>query len=145
MKDFKLKIVTPERVVLTDQVSQVSVTTSTGQITILPNHVPLVSKLAAGEIVVKHQDKEENLMAVFGGFIEVVPGQVVILADRVERADDINEQQAEEAMRRAEEALKKKQPSSVEYVALTANLEKEMNRLRVARKYKQKGIRTGKY
>jgi F-type H+-transporting ATPase subunit epsilon len=144
MKDFKLKIVTPERVVLTDQVSQVSVTTSTGQITILSNHVPLVSKLSAGEIVVKHQDQEEGLMAVFGGFIEVVPGQVVILADRVERAADINEQQAEEAQRRAEEALAKKHLGSEEFATLTANLEKEMNRLRVARKYKQKGIRTGK-
>ncbi|MBT4648779.1 ATP synthase F1 subunit epsilon [bacterium] len=145
MKDFTLKIVTPEKVVLTDKVSQVSVTSSTGQITILSNHVPLVSQLAAGEIVVKQQGKEENLMAVFGGFVEVVPGQVIILADRVENVAEIDEDRAEEAKKRAEDALQDKKVDSTEFVALTANLEKEMNRLRIVRKYKHKGIRTGKH
>jgi F-type H+-transporting ATPase subunit epsilon len=145
MKEFTLKIVTPEKVVLTEQVSQVSVTSSTGQITILPNHVPLVSRLSAGEIVIKHKDKEGSLMAVFGGFIEVIAEQVIILADRVEYVAEIDEERAEEAKKRAEEALRDKKVNTTEFTTLTANLDKEMNRLRVVRKYKHKGIRTGKH
>lgn len=137
MDKFKLKIVTPERVVLTDEVSQLSVSTTSGQITILPHHLPLVSQLAPGEIIVKYQDKEASLMAVFGGFIEVLPDEVIILADRAEYAADIDEQRAEEARQRAEDALKEEHIDSEQFAMLSATLEKELNRLRVSRKYKK--------
>ncbi len=140
MDKFKLKIVTPERVVLTDEVDQLSVSTTSGQITILPHHLPLISQLAPGEIIVKHQNKEVSLMAVFGGFIEVLPDEVIILADRAEYAADIDEQRAEEARQRAEAALKEEHVDSEQFAMLSATLEKELNRLRVARKYKQKGM-----
>ncbi len=141
MDKFKLKIVTPEKVVLTDEVNQLSVSTTSGQITILPHHLPLISQLAPGEIIVKHQNKAESLMAVFGGFIEVLPEEVIILADRAEYAADIDEKRAEEAKQRAEEALKEQHLDSEQFAMLSATLEKELNRLKVARKYKQKGIR----
>lgn len=140
MDKIKLKIVTPEKVVFTDEVKQLSVSTVLGQITVLPNHLPLISQLSPGEIVVKHADKEESVMAVFGGFIEVLVNEVIILADRAEYAADIDEQRAEEAKKRAEEALKEKHLDSEEFAMLTANLEKELNRLKVSRKYKQKGL-----
>lgn len=141
MDKFKLKIVTPEKIVLTDEVNQLSVSTTSGQITILAHHLPLISQLAPGEIIVKHQNKEESLMAVFGGFIEVLTEEVIILADRAEYAADIDEQRAEEARVRAEEALKEKHLDSEQFAMLSATLEKELNRLKVARKYKQTGNR----
>src|SRR3989339_154285 len=134
MEKFKLKIVTPEKVVLTDEVNQLSVSTTSGQITILAHHLPLISQLAPGEIIVKHQNKEESLMAVFGGFIEVLTEEVIILADRAEYAADIDE-------KRAEEALKEQHLDSEQFAMLSATLEKELNRLKVARKYKQTGNR----
>lgn len=143
MKNFKLKIVSPEKVLFSEEVSQVSVATTTGQITILAQHLPLVSTLAAGEIVIKKDNQESSVMAVAGGLVEVLSTEVVILADRIEYATEIDEARAEEAKQRAEKALKEKHLDSEEFAALSANLEKEMNRLRVARKYKQQGIRTG--
>ena len=138
MKKFKLKIVTPERVALSDEVTQVSVETKMGQITILPNHLPLVAELAAGEIIVKQNEKKEDWMAVSGGFIEVLPNQVVILADTAEYAEEIDEQRAEEAKKRAEELLKEKLTDSEDYAMVAAKLQKELARLKVARRRKNK-------
>lgn len=145
MKEVKLKIVTPEKVIFEDNVSQVSVSTILGEITILPNHIPLVTQLAPGEIMVKHgngKSKEEDLMAVSGGFIEVLPDQVVILADTAERAEDIDEERAEEARKKAAEILKEKHTDAEGFAMFTAQMEKELARLKVARKYKRRGIRT---
>jgi len=143
MKDLKLKIVTPERILFESKVSQVSVSTIMGEITILPNHIPLVSQLVAGEIVVRNGKEEEELMAVSGGFVEVLPDQVVILADTAERAEEIDEARAEEARQKAEEILKTKVTDIEGFAIFTARLEKELARLKVARKYKKKGVRTG--
>lgn len=143
MKDLKLKIVTPEKILFEDKVSQLSVSTVMGEITILPNHIPLVSQLAPGEIAVKNNGNEVDLMAVSGGFIEVLPDQVVILADTAERAEDIDEARAEEARARAEEVLKTKVADAESFALFTAKIEKELARLKVARKYKQRGVRTG--
>lgn len=143
MKDIKLKIVTPEKIIFEERVSQVSVSTVLGEITILPNHIPLVSQLSPGEIIVKHDKKEEeDLMAVSGGFIEVLPDQVVILADTAERAEDIDEARAEEARKKAAEVLKTKTTDVEGFAMFTAQMEKELARLKVARKYKKRGIRT---
>lgn len=143
MKDLQLKIVTPEKVLFESQVSQVSVSTVMGEITILPNHIPLVSQLVPGEIVVKNGKAEEDLMAVSGGFIEVLPDQVVILADTAERAEEIDEERAEAARKKAEEVLKTKVADAESFAMFTAKIEKELARLKVARKYKKKGVRTG--
>ena len=143
MKEINLKIVTPERIVFSEKISQVSLSTTTGQITILPQHIPLVSQLTAGEISVKYNGNEEDLMAISGGFVEVLPDQVVVLVDTAERAEEIDEQKAEQARQRAEEILKTKVVDAKEFAFLTAQIEKELFRLKVARKYKKRGIRTG--
>lgn len=137
MKDILLKIVTPERILFEDRVSQVSVSTTTGQVTILPNHVPLVSVLQAGEIIVKQEGREEDLMSVSGGFLEVLADQVVILADTAEKAAEIDEQRAEEARARAQELMASKVIDAEQFAYFSAQLEKELARLRVARKYKK--------
>ncbi|MCD4760671.1 F0F1 ATP synthase subunit epsilon [bacterium] len=145
MKQIKLKIVTPEKILFEQTVSQVSVSTVMGEITILPNHRPLVSQLAPGEVVVKTNgtETEEELMAISGGFIEVLPDQVVVLADTAERAEDIDEERAEAARQKAEEVLKTKVADAESFAMFTAQIEKEMARLKVARKYKKRGHRTG--
>ncbi|MFA6466822.1 MAG: ATP synthase F1 subunit epsilon [Patescibacteria group bacterium] len=143
MKQIKLKIVTPEKILFEDIVSQISVSTIMGEITILPNHIPLVSQLASGEIVIKTEQGKEDFMAVSGGFIEVLPDQVVILADTAERAEDIDEARAEEARQKAEEILKTKVADAEGFAMFTAKIEKELARLKVVRKHKNKRINPG--
>ncbi len=143
MLTLNLKIVTPERVLFSEAVAQVSVSTVSGQITILPHHLPLVSQLQPGEIVIKHDGHQESLMAVSGGLIEVLPEQVVILADTAERAEEIDEQRALEAHRRAVEILKTKVQDVQGFALFSAQMEKELARLKVARKHKTKGVRSG--
>jgi len=141
MKSIKLKIVTLEKVVSSDTVSQVSLDTKMGQITILPNHLPLVAELVPGEIIVKKSTKggeTEEWMAVSGGFVEVLPDAVVILADTAEYAAEIDQARAEEARAKAEELLKEKMVDSKEYAYVAAKLQKELARLRVVRKRKNK-------
>ncbi|MBT4850029.1 ATP synthase F1 subunit epsilon [Candidatus Parcubacteria bacterium] len=144
MKNFKLKIVTPEKVLFEDEVLQASISTTMGQITVLPNHIPLVSQLAPGEVLVRFNGTDESLMAVSGGIVEILPDQMVILADTAERAEDIDEARAEEARKKAEEVLKTKTTDAEQFAMFTALMEKEMARLRVARKYKKRGVRTGR-
>src|SRR3989344_3975517 len=115
MLEFILKIVTPEKVLFNQKVSQVSVATIQGEITILPHHLPLVSQLKSGEIFIKHGQNQEVLLAVSGGFIEVLPEPVVILADTAERAEDIDEAEAAAAHRRATELLKTKVADAREF------------------------------
>ena len=143
MKQIKLKIVTPEKILLQDEVAQILVSTALGQITILPNHLPLVAKLVSGEIIVKKDNHEEDLMAVSGGFIEVLPDQVVILADTAERAEEIDEARAEEAIKKAEELRKEKIVDAEQFALFTAQIEKELARLKVARKYKRQRTNPG--
>lgn len=135
---FKLKIVTPERVLYSDLVDQVSVLTSTGQITILSHHLPLVSQLVPGEVIIIKDKNEEELMVVSGGLVEVLSDQVVILADTAERAVEIDEARAEAARQKAVEILRTKVQDAEQFAYFTAQLEKELARLRVVRKHKNK-------
>ncbi len=137
MKKIKLKIVTPEKVVLADEVNQVSLNTKMGQITVLPNHIPLVSQLVSGEIIIKKLDGTEDWMAVSGGFVEVLPEQVIILADTAEYAFDIDEARAEEAKQKAEQLLKEKVADSEDYAMVAGKIQKELARLKVARRRKK--------
>jgi len=132
-----LKITTPERVVLADDVNEVILPTTMGEIGILPHHIPLVAVLAPGEIRVK-KDKEELLLAVSGGFIEVQPTRVIVLADTAEHADEIDEQRAEEAKKRAEELRTTKRADATDFALVASKLEKELARLKVARKHRSR-------
>lgn len=134
MKKIRLKIVTPEKIVLADEVNQVTLNTVMGQITVLPNHIPLVSSLVPGEVMVKKDGSEEDWMAISGGFVEVTPNNVTVLADTAEYAEDIDEARAEEARTKAEELLREKVADEADYAMLAAKLRKELTRLKVARK-----------
>ncbi len=102
MAKLHVEVVTGERVVYTeDDVDMVVAPGSDGTLGILPRHAPLISTLASGELRIKKGGREQALV-VFGGFMEVTPDKVVILADTAERAEEIDLQRAEESRRRAE-------------------------------------------
>lgn len=137
-KKIKFQIITPERVVFADEIDQVSVMTKDGEITILPNHLPIISVLQLGELRCKKDDKEYS-MAVTGGFVEVKPdSSVIILADVAEKAEEINIEEAELARKKALETMKEQRTmDSLEYASLQATLNKSLMRLKVGNKYKK--------
>jgi F-type H+-transporting ATPase subunit epsilon len=101
-----------------------------GELGILPRHMPLLTPLKAGTVKVRN-DNDEQFFFVAGGFLEVRPDQVTILADAAERADDIDEARAEEARRRAAQLLEEK-VAAVDAAAASAALARAEARLRLA-------------
>lgn len=138
MNTIHFKIATPEKIVYENDILQVSIPTTTGEITVLPHHSPLVSILQAGELKIK-DDKGVQVIAVSSGFLEVrANNEVIILADNAERAEYIDIDRAEAARKRAEEEMSKaKVGENVDYAKLQAVIEREMNRVRVGKKYKK--------
>lgn len=135
---IKFEIVTPERVVLKEDVLQVTVPTLEGEITVLPGHIPLVSVLNAGVIEVRMADGTPEIMAVSGGFLEVLRNKVVILADTAERAEEIDIDRAEEARQRAENIKKNAEKfEHVEFANIAAQIAKELARTRAADRWKR--------
>ena len=142
-KTIKFEIATPERVVLKRQAKQVTVPTEEGEITILPEHSPLVSILKPGVIEAKLEDDSIELMSVSGGFVEVLKSKLVVLADSAERAEELDEKAVEEAKRKAEESKSKiESKDQVEFTEITVKLERELARLRAVKKWRRlKGIK----
>ena len=104
---FRLEIVTAERIVLSDEVDQINVPGAAGRMGILARHEPLLTSLIPGELdIIKNG--ERTPFAISGGFMEVLPDHVTILADTAERADEIDEARAEAARRRAEELMRER-------------------------------------
>lgn len=135
MATIHLEIVTAERVVLSDEVDMVSAPTRDGRVGILPRHSPLLTILDIGELdIVKGNDRTQYALS--GGFMEVLPTRITILADTVERADEIDEARAEESRKRAEEHLRSVQ-SEHEMALAEAELRRAMLRLQVAQLQKK--------
>lgn len=133
-KTINFKIVTPEKVVYEDDVDSITIPTKSGEITILPNHAPLISALQAGEMIVK-KEGAATYMAVTGGFLQVqANSKVIILADTAEREEEISEQQAEEAKTRAQQLLQEKKLSKEELATVAATLERSLAQLKVIRR-----------
>jgi len=99
------QIVTPERVVLKEEIRQVSVPTKMGEITVLPNHIPLVAALEPGVMEIIKANGEKEIISVSGGFIEIGKDKIVILADTAERAQEIDMGRVEAARMKAEEVM----------------------------------------
>ena len=104
MATMRLDIVTAEKLVYSDEVSSVVAPGAEGQLGILPNHAPLLTSLKPGELKVLKEGEETNI-AVSGGFLEVLKNVVTILADTAERAEDIDVERAEAALKRAQEKV----------------------------------------
>lgn len=142
MGKIKLKIATPEKVVLEREVDQVSLPTQMGEITILPKHVPLLTIIVPGIIEAK-EGGDVLPMAVSGGFLEFHDDELVILADTAERAEDIDLQRAEEARQNAERLKQeaRKTLDEGQYAAVISQVEKQLARIRAAKKYTPKTSR----
>jgi F-type H+-transporting ATPase subunit epsilon len=139
MKLLDFELTTPERVAVQAKVRQVSIPTTEGEITVLPDHLPLVAPIQAGELRVVNEDGSEMLLAVSGGFVTVHPGnRLAILADSAERADELDLKAIEEAKARAEELLKEKFDDEERYADAAAGLARELARLRVVRKHRSR-------
>lgn len=129
---LELSIITPERELLTEQVDEVTLPTEAGEITVLPHHVPLVTALKPGELIV-HLGSTTRHIAIHGGFAEINGERVRVLADAAELAEDIDERRAQEALDRAEKA-KEEAKDHIELAEVTALIERNLTRLKVARR-----------
>jgi F-type H+-transporting ATPase subunit epsilon len=132
----RLDIVTAEREVFSDEVDEVVAPGVEGQLGILPHHAPLMTTLLPGELLVK-KGGEEFYLAISGGFIEVRPDRIIILADAAERVEEIDIARAEEAKRRAEERLAER-PPGVDMARAEAALRRSLIRLRVAERRRRR-------
>jgi F-type H+-transporting ATPase subunit epsilon len=127
---IKLDIVSVERVVFSGEVDLVIAPGREGQLGILPKHAPLMTILKAGELIAR-QGGEEFILAISGGFLEVRPDRVIVLADAAERAEEIDIARAEAARQRAQEQLA--HPSSrSETIIAEAALRRAIARIEVA-------------
>ena len=136
MATTRLEIVTAERVVFSEDVDVVIAPGIEGQLGVLPHHAPLMTTLMPGELLVR-KGGEEFSLAITGGFVEVRPDRIIILADAAERVEEIDVARAEEAKRRAEERLKERAPE-VDMFRAEAALRRSLVRLQVASRRKRR-------
>jgi len=136
MSSIRLDIVTAERVVYSEEVDAVVAPGVEGQLGILPHHTPLMTTLEVGELLVR-KGGEEFSMVISGGFLEVRPDRVIVLADAAERAEEIDIARAEEAKRRAEERISRRIPE-VDLAQAEAALRRSLVRLKVGEKRRRR-------
>lgn len=141
MARIRCEVVTAERTVLEDDVDMVVAPGIGGQLGILPHHAPLVTSLTYGELIIHREGKEDEFIAIGGGFMEVGPEHVTILADSAERAGEIDEARAEAARQRAQELVTQKQREDADFVRAEAALRRSMLRLKVAKRKRRAGGR----
>jgi len=137
-KIIKFEIVTPESVVLKEEILQITVPTRAGEITVLPNHIPLVSSLQPGVIHIKKKNGEDEIISISGGFLEVLKDKVVILADTAERAEELDLTRAEEAYARAAELKEKaRRGENINFVEVNAAIERELARTKAVKRWRK--------
>jgi F-type H+-transporting ATPase subunit epsilon len=145
-KQLKLKIVTPERLVLEEMVDQVSLPTTLGEITVLPDHIPLITNLTSGDVVAV-VNGEHVPMTIVGGFIEVKKNEkgeteVTVLADFAEHVLELNDVAIEKAKARAAELKKQMENKDVvDYEHFAAELERSLTRVKIAEKWRTRKYR----
>ncbi|MEO0205397.1 MAG: F0F1 ATP synthase subunit epsilon [candidate division WOR-3 bacterium] len=134
---FRLEIVTPERLVYSEDVDILTVPTMDGEISILAKHVPLVSIISPGEIKIK-KDGEIEFMAITGGFVQVLPHKVIILADAAERAEEIDLERAMKARERAQKLMEEKRGDKITHAEAMAAFQRALVRIKVGQRKRKK-------
>jgi F-type H+-transporting ATPase subunit epsilon len=137
---LRLEIVTPEREVYSDEVDSVQVPGSEGELGVLPHHAPLVSTLGVGELRFRKGGVEESF-AIVGGFLQVRPDKVVVLAETADMASEIDLEKAQEARREAERALESGFREGADLAMARAALQQALLRIRVAERRHREGPR----
>lgn len=135
-----LEIVTPERLAYSDEVDSVQIPGSEGELGILPHHSPLVATLGIGELRIRKGGGEESF-AVVGGFVQVRPDKVVVMAETADMASEIDLERAEQARREAERALETGFHEGADLAAARAALQQALLRIRVAERRHREGPR----
>ncbi len=134
---IRIDIVTAERLVFSEDADIVIVPGVEGEMGILPHHAPIMTMIKPGEVLVR-KGTEEYYLAVSGGFLEVKPDHITILADAAERADEIDIARAEAAKKRAEERLTSRTATEIDSANAEASLRRALARLKVAEKRRQR-------
>lgn len=135
-----LEIVTPERLAYSDEVDSVVLPGSEGEMGVLPHHAPLVSTLGVGELRIRKGGVEESF-AIVGGFVQVRPDRVVVMAETADMASEIDLEKAQEARREAERALESGYHEAADLSAARAALQQALLRIRVAERRHREGPR----
>ncbi len=133
---MNLNVVSPEGTIYQDTVDEISLPTPKGEITILPHHVSLFTKMSDGIVNIKKGAKE-SIIATVGGFVEVSDGNVTILSDHLVKAENIQAAKAQEARKRAEDTMKKKE-NEIDFIMAEKELQRAIMELQVADKIKKK-------
>jgi F-type H+-transporting ATPase subunit epsilon len=141
MARIRCEVVTAERTVLQEEVDMVVAPGIVGQLGILPHHAPLVTSLTYGELIIHREGQEDEFIAIGGGFMEVGPEHVTILADSAERAGEIDEARAETARQRAQELMAQERREDADFGQAEAALRRSMLRLKVAKRKRRAGGR----
>jgi F-type H+-transporting ATPase subunit epsilon len=138
-----LEIVTPERLAFSETVDSVQLPGVEGELGVLPHHAPLVSTLGLGELRIRRGSQEESF-AIAGGFLQVRPDKVVVMAEMADLASDIDLERAQEARKEAERALEVGFHEGADLAAARAALQQALLRIRVAeRRYREGSRRRG--
>lgn len=134
MAELTLEIITPEKPVFKDTIESVTIPGTLGGFQILKDHAPLISSFEIGILKVK-KSSSDSYYTTAGGTVEVNDNKVLVLADSIEKVEDINKDRAEEAKKRAEERLSKKNVEDVDEIRAEAALKRALNRLDAVKKY----------
>lgn len=129
-----LTVVTPEKQLLSEEVDELIVPTTNGELSILPQHADLLAQIAPGELTIKKGSKSDHLVVV-GGFLEVGKNTVTVLADYAVHGKDISEAVAQQAKDRAEKVMKEKK-SDVDFATAEAEFRRAILELKVAKRQK---------
>ena len=135
-----LEIVTPEKLAYADDVDSVQLPGSEGELGVLPHHAPLVSTLGAGELRLR-KGGEDEYFAIVGGFLQVLPDKVVVMAESADMASEIDLERAQEARRKAEQALESGFVEGADLASARASLQSALLRIRVAERRHREGPR----
>lgn len=137
-KSIRFEIATLERTLMKQEVFQATIPTESGEITVLPEHIPLVSIIKPGVIEIKTTDGNTEIIAISGGFVEVLREKIVILADTAERAEELDESRIIEARKTAEEAKAEAMTQdNYDLSAVAARLDFELARDRALHKWRK--------
>ena len=136
-----LEIVTPERLAYSDDVDMVLVPGIEGELGILPHHTPLVSLLGMGELKIRKDGYEESF-AIVGGFLQVRPDKVVVMAETANLASEIDLEKAQEARKEAQRALESGFHEGSDLAAARAGMQHALLQIRVAERHRREGPRS---
>jgi F-type H+-transporting ATPase subunit epsilon len=136
-----LEIVTPERQVFSEQVDSVVCPGIEGELGVLPHHAPLLTTLGVGELRIR-RGGEEEFFAIAGGFVQVRPDKVVVMAETADMASEIDIERAVEARREAERALAEGFEEPADLARARASLQRALLHIRVAERRRREGPRS---